>query len=122
MNVTDYINGGYGSFTLKSLKSDKHYTYRTNWSGDHSKLFVKLLTNADTYQYLGMITPAMKLVKTKATKNTGAPFKALEWFLTHMDSADVEFLQNGKCCRCGRELTTPKSIELGMGSVCAEKV
>ena len=29
--------------------------------------------------------------------------------------------QTGKCCCCGRELTDPKSIEDGIGPICAEK-
>ena len=28
----------------------------------------------------------------------------------------------GKCCKCGRKLTDPKSIELGIGPECAKAI
>jgi hypothetical protein len=34
----------------------------------------------------------------------------------------VEIHHEGKCCRCGRKLTVPRSIELGIGPECEGKM
>jgi hypothetical protein len=33
----------------------------------------------------------------------------------------IEIWHEGTCCRCGKRLTVPASIELGMGADCAKE-
>lgn len=51
---------------------------------------------------------------------------ALEWFLGRLmrgQSIDgVEFRHTGKCGRCGRKLTNPRSIDIGLGPECEGKL
>ena len=35
---------------------------------------------------------------------------------------DVEFIGSGKCARCGRLLTTPESVAMGLGPECASRM
>ncbi len=63
-----------------------------------------------------------------ASKALGSVSKAAMWtLLTRMRDGEAEavFAEFGKkfgtCCLCGRELTNPESVELGIGPVCRAK-
>ena len=68
------------------------------------------------------------IVRTKgSTANTNKSWTVLEWFLSALYSDEglgdkATFLHAGACARCGRELTTPQSLERGFGSTCWDKV
>jgi len=51
---------------------------------------------------------------------------AFAWLIDHLRRgelpASVEFWTCGTCGRCGRLLTTPESVERGIGPECAEKM
>ncbi len=61
------------------------------------------------------------------SKSDSAPStRAFRWFVENLlargaVSEKVEFWHEGKCARCGRKLTTPESIQRGLGPECAEK-
>jgi hypothetical protein len=135
-DVINYIEGGHGSLTIKSLKTGRHFTYRFRApKGNNNVMFVKFLADGDQWIYLGMIATSPDgwvLLATKASpakvSNTTV-FKALEWSLYQLQQDHLndlvfdwaEFRHDGSCCRCGRTLTTPESIDRGIGPVCAEK-
>lgn len=131
--VRQFIEGGKATFTLVSRKTGARYTYKVQRPAvqqtDRPCLFAKVLTgpsNESDYQYLGMIDD-LALRRTKASRiGMDAPsYKALDWLLRSLDRgllpASVEFWHEGRCCCCGRKLTTPESIRRGVGPECAEK-
>jgi hypothetical protein len=136
-DVINYIEGGHGSLTIKSLKTGRHFTYRFRAPKDDAadRLFVKFLADGDQWIYLGMATlgrDGWTLRATKASPSKAADtavFKALAWSLYQLQQDHLndlvfdwaEFRHDGSCCRCGRTLTTPESIDRGIGPVCAEK-
>lgn len=128
-DIRAYILGAHGAFTIESHKTGQHYTYRVSSVND--RFFIHVMTGgADDYEYLGMIVdhdnPTMRVIPTRASRfNAVSPtMAAVNWFMRHIavrpeiDESIVSFYHNGRCARCGRELTDPESIERGMGPVC----
>jgi hypothetical protein len=61
---------------------------------------------------------------SKSKIGAGAPsVKALEWFISRLGPEapeGVEVRHSGKCGRCNRTITTPASVDSGIGPECAE--
>lgn len=139
-NIRDFIFGGKAEFTLHSLKTDKHFSYRIidNWEEPDSPLkFVFFLSGSDNendWKYLGSARRFIKspninisFMLTKKSPDLKMPvIKAFSWFIYMLNknkiSNDIEFMHTGKCSACGRKLTTPESIRIGMGPVCAGRL
>ena len=130
-NSLDFILGGKAIFTLKSLQTGKHFTYQVKASKDEKCFFVQGLTgscNTDDYEYIGLIFAANnKFVHGKKSRiNADAPIVkafnfAFQYAINKSTNKSLEFYHVGKCCRCGRPLTTPESVTNGIGSDCASK-
>ncbi len=126
LSLRDYVTAGKASFTLKSLKSGDHYTYRVRRAKGKpdAPLFVQVLAPGEgrRFHYLGCIFPdGYRHGRKSPVKETEPEAKAFAWFWPRAESlpAIVEFHRSSKCCRCGRELTTPESIAAGVGPECA---
>ena len=134
MNRTQFIFAGNATFTLTSTRTGQSYTYKVREGkpmvSRAPKLFASVLTGPDNtadYTYMGIVERAgahAQLVPTRASAiNVNAPsWRALEWFLQHVDSDRVEVRHMGRCGRCGRALTVPSSIDSGLGPECAGRV
>jgi len=87
------------------------------------------LTAPDEYTYLGMIfdvtEPRVKTTKKSAYNADSVPVKALNYLFDHAGDSMPKGLtvrHEGRCCRCGRQLTVPSSIDAGIGPECAGKI
>lgn len=146
-DIRDYMFGGKAEFTLQSNVTGKHFTYRVLKYSDDKIRFVFFLggSNNDTdWIYAGKLrrfkrdpnalsTPLTKnnelaFARTPKSPSSAAPvMQAFGWFI-HMLNKDtiaedqVTFLHSGKCSACGRKLTTPESIQTGMGPVCRSRL
>jgi len=100
-----------------------------------NKFFVSLLSGSDNerdYTYLGMLVPSDKdgvpyvFMTTKRSRvGTDAPsYLAFTWtiakLMTGAEPEGVEIWHAGKCGICGRKLTVPTSIAIGIGPDCLE--
>jgi Family of unknown function (DUF6011) len=145
-DVRRFVLAGRAVFTLVSRKTGQRFTYRvTRPDGDDSVppkniWFVGVLTGQDNtgdYAYLGQVWPPRgsqvpgRLEFTHGCKAKVHPEAlsavAARWFFDNLlghgeVSSSVEFWHEGTCCRCGRPLTVPESIRLGVGPECADKV
>ncbi len=130
-NARAFLFAGNATFTIKSTRTGKHLTYKVRTSRSDLKQqgphFVSLLTGPDNYSnytYIGTVFSRENFrITRKSTCSSSAPgFKAFQWLLVHLLANElpdvVEFWHEGKCCKCARKLTDPKSIELGIGPVC----
>lgn len=120
-NPAEFLFAGKAEFTLQSKATLAHFTFRISASEDGRMFFVSLLTGGGK-QYAGCI-PAANRTEFRTTRGSkvGRDHRgvvALEWFLKHQDSDQVELHHCGKCARCGRKLTTPESIARGIGPEC----
>jgi len=143
-DAVKFINGGNSVFTIKSLKTDKHFTYKVNKNkNENSPYFVRVLAGPDNQnweasQYIGFLSSnwrsswaegKLPLVAGKKGKSDAASFKALNWVLktlqcpqhNDLSNAQFEIMHEGRCCRCNRALTHPDSIESGIGPECAKR-
>ena len=122
-----FFEGGNAIFTVTNPMG-KHYTYKIRHP-DKKPFFVSLLTGPDNctnYTYLGMYIPQNKTVKlTEKSKFTedSTPVKVIRWAIQMIaDNKPLpkgySILHEGRCCRCGRLLTTQESIINGIGPEC----
>jgi len=125
-----FIHGGNATFTFKSVRTGTHFTYKTKEiENSPGKFFVMWLCGSDNesdYAYLGMIN-ANNFFLTKGSKagKDSKVFQAFDWTYKALNqgvlNGQVEIFHEGRCCRCNRKLTTPDSIESGIGPECAKK-
>jgi hypothetical protein len=125
-----YMLGGNAKVTVVSRKSGQSYTYQIREKQveeDKTLHFVGVLTgpeNTRDYSFLGTIFDGEKFVHGRKSRiEVDAPSaRAFAWLWRNLDDEErVTVLHSGACSRCGRELTTPESIERGLGPVCAGK-
>lgn len=127
MNRAQFIRGGNATFTITSKATGKRFTYRVRRpkADPTAPLFASLLTGPDnetSYTYIGIVSET-GLRATRGSKvSTDAPgFRALEWFIRHLDTDQVDMCHEGRCGRCGRKLTVPESVASGFGPECLGK-
>ena len=120
--IQDFLKAGRPTFTLVSNKTGDHRTFRGQLSGNGNMLWVSLLVAPDSYKYVGTIYPATWTYGFTAKSPENHPIhRVLEYFAAGLRAGDLrqmEFKHAGRCGRCGRELTTPESIDIGLGPVC----
>jgi hypothetical protein len=140
----DFMVGGEwarqnATFTIVSVATGARYTFKVCAPREQDEtrgpvLFVKVLTgpsNESDYSYLGMVkrddAGTAHFFTTKATRFTedATCLKAFRWAFPRIAAGQLpdalEFWHEGKCCRCGRKLTDPESIESGIGPICATR-
>ncbi|MEO6305571.1 MAG: DUF6011 domain-containing protein [Bacteroidia bacterium] len=144
-----FMLGGKSTFTLKSLKTGKHFTYKvfnskvfSNGSAVQNPdfKFVHLMTGSDnqiSYTYMGFIKKQNSnwvFILDKGNKEKNRLAKLNEntpgviafnfvWdnLMIGREMPLLEFWSSGSCAVCGRLLTNEKSVELAMGPVCGPR-
>jgi len=139
-DVDRYVRAGRATITLVSRRTKTRFTYKVSKPEKDDgpvKFFVGLMNgpdNQNNYVYMGCIKQTYNgeyFTGTKASKvSRDAPsYKAFEWFwqkiITNKRSPDewgVDVWHEGSCCRCGRKLTVPESVEDGIGPECRKRM
>jgi hypothetical protein len=127
-----FLSAGKAIFTV-TLPSGRHYTYRVVKADECTdgkvRWFVGLLTRPDNYAgytYMGVYNPVLgQIFRTNRSKFSEDAkcwwaFERVLDFLhrgTKMEEG-MEIWHVGKCGRCGRRLTDPDSIRIGIGPEC----
>lgn len=131
--IKSYVLAGNAVITLESGITGKHFTYKiTHSKNDDNLYFVKCLRGADNstdYTYIGCYYADTKYFypdkKYKGIETYGWPksLQAINYLFRFLDNVPdkLKVYHEGKCCVCGRRLTTPESIELGIGPECANR-
>lgn len=89
------------------------------------KRFVSLLTGPDSYTCVGLVTDQGFRFTRKWESHDAPLTRAAVAAIITFDpqvleaAGKVYAMESGNCWVCGRELTTPESIEAGIGPVCA---
>jgi hypothetical protein len=124
--------------TFLNTETGNRFTYRIRQSeqqdGDTRPPvhFVQLLNGPDNetmFTYMGTIFGRRNFKHTKRSKvgEDTPSFKVFQWVWRHLESGSrlpdkIEIWHEGRCGRCGRALTVPSSIELGIGPECASQM
>lgn len=130
-DIKRFILAGKAIFTLESTRTGRWFTYKVvkKTFEDNVFYFVNVLTgqdNENSYTYLGVVNLNFHLSLTKKSKisEDSLSFKALNFFLNYIKNEklhdEVNFYHEGVCGKCGRRLTTPDSVKIGLGPVCRD--
>ena len=134
-DIKKFILAGKATFTLESTRTGKWFTYRVNkkeFKDDRGEVektfyFVSLLSgpqNDSDYRYLGTISTNFYVRTTKKSKigKDAISFKALNFFASYLRKGElhdeINIYHEGVCGKCGKKLTTPSSISVGLGPIC----
>lgn len=132
-----FMLAGNAYVTFQSRRTGTRFTYHVELAdprpGDDRAPphFVSVLTGPDnsaSYDYLGCIFEGERFRRTaKSRIAEDAPSAvAFGWvwrtLLSGKMHPELAVYHEGRCGKCGRRLTTPESIETGLGPVCASKV
>lgn len=132
----EFILAGRAIFTVSNPTGER-YTFKVSKKEAQPgsrytdpTYFVALLTGSDNesdYTYMGILKPAAgNVILTKASRYTAQskPYAVVNWAIGLVwrgksFPAGYRLQHEGKCGRCGRTLTVPESIDLGIGPDCA---
>lgn len=130
-DIRDFMLAGKSIVTIKSLKTEKHFTYKIKSSvrkldGPPGRYFVSVKDGNGYYPYMGMITASNGIfTNTRGSEisRIAPSFLAFKWVWLHIVNNSfpldkVEVWHEGRCGRCGRQLTDPESIASGYGPYC----
>ena len=136
MNIDkEFVLLGKVTLTIE-LPSGNHYTFAINKAGQTAEAddrwFVSMLTgpnNERDFNYVGMLDPmngTVYLTRASKFKRDTLPYVLINRTLIRIFAGELDIVKqhgynvhhSGKCGRCGRKLTTPESIECGIGPEC----
>lgn len=133
LDVPHYVLAGNATVTLVSGETNNRFTYKIKRHENKPELyFVNLLHGPDNesdYRYVGCYysdTHEFHPVKTYRDRPnfTWPPsMRAINFLFARLYTKPDNFhvYHEGRCGRCGRKLTTPESIERGLGPECFER-
>lgn len=129
--LKQFALAGNATFTVTSKKTGTRFTFRIRKPSDESPHFVSLLNgpdNENSYCFLGTIFNGEKYFHGKKSRvGQDAPSaQAFQWIWRHISDPvleeKIEVAHAGKCGKCGRLLTDPQSISIGIGPICREQM
>jgi hypothetical protein len=131
MLTKDFVLAGRAIFTVDNGRGEwytfqvKHKPADAQWP---AKWFLSLLTgpaNTTDYTYVGLLRldGTIGLTAKSRYNDESLPVKVARWALKLIWSesappAGYQIRHEGACGRCGRPLTTPESLERGLGPIC----
>jgi hypothetical protein len=129
--LREYVFAGNATFTVLNTESKNRFTIRVKKHKKEDLYFVSVLTgtdNVNSYTFLGTYFPKGKKYKRSNKSSIGfeaVSAKTVNWFFnTYLNNQSkfgvVEVYHEGSCGRCGRKLTTPKSVRDGFGPECVK--
>lgn len=133
-DIRRFMLAGKAVLTLKSLRTGAHFTYRIDCPKDNpdgDRRFVSVLTGADNtgdYTYIGMIygNEFRQTARSRVGRDAMS-VKVIAWFCRTVLASGIKHPElrinhEGHCGRCARPLTTPESVERGIGPECWKKM
>jgi hypothetical protein len=141
----DFLLAGKAIFTVEIPEQDRaakkaegldvkpHYTFKVEkkaaTAGFPETYFVHLLTGPDntkSYTYLGVLNAKTGVIRTSAKSNfkeDSVPFRLVNYVVSSLIEgqalrAGYNLHHEGRCGKCGLPLTTPESVERGIGPEC----
>src|SRR5688572_25348025 len=132
-----FVTAGKATFTALSKASGTHITFKVEraepkegQAESAAPHFVSVMTGTDNeadFSFLGTIFNGNTFFHGRKSRIAGDDKRAqaFAWLWRNIDNVPLdkmEFLPACACCRCGRKLTNPTSVELAIGPECAKKI
>ena len=123
----DFILAGNATVTFLNTQSKNRFTFKVSKPKDSDIHFVSVLTGPDTYTFLGSIfNNNLKHSKKSSISESAQSFQVFKFVFERLKTKNlpevIEIYHEGKCGRCGRQLTVPDSIVSGFGPECVKKI
>ncbi len=122
-----FMFAGNSTFTVVNTKTENRFTFKVKKSKDSNLFFINVLTGPDTYTYLGTAVEGVyRHGKKSAISLEAQSTKVFDYVLNKLKLGKlqdfVEVWHEGTCGKCGRALTVPKNIHLGIGPECIKSL
>lgn len=128
-NYFNAIFAGKSTFTIFNANTGNRYTYKVKQGVNNPDAYhVMLMTGSDNnndFTFIGTIFEKRKFnfYKNCRIDEKLPSIQGFIWFLIKVATNQaigehVEMWHEGKCCKCGRKLTTPDSLKSGFGPEC----
>jgi len=122
-----FIFAGNSTVTFMNAETGNRFTYRVKKSKDGSIFFVSVLSGPDQHSYLGTVSAGIYSHGRKSSFSPGCQSeKVFSYVLNKLKSGSlanqIEIWHEGKCGKCGRQLTVPSSIDTGIGPECIKSL
>lgn len=129
IHSADFFKAGKALFTVSNPKGER-YTFQIRRPKTKDILFASLVNGGESGRaYLGVYDPTANVVRStwkSCVREDSVTFKVLAWALRAVAQDRIPegyaVQHEGRCCRCGKALVDPDSINLGIGPDCRKKV
>jgi len=116
-----YMLGGRAIITLTSQATNKFLTYKITVKPEKPDMHFVWVHTSLGYKFVCTLKPDKKIVPGGMSTEC-LDYKAFVWAWRHIANNSMPkklaVYHNNTCCRCGRDLTTPKSMAAGVGPEC----
>jgi hypothetical protein len=124
IDAVKFIFAGNSTVTFLNINTKNRFTYHVKMSKDGSVYFVSVLTNTENYEYIGIVVNNHYTHGKKSNISYSAQsVKVFEYILSKLKSNTLpDFIEIWHEGKCGRPLTVPESIDIGIGPECLKKL
>ena len=129
-HIEKFLFAGNSYFIMTSKRTGTKYQFHICSNDEKTLWFVNVVDKhgAEYAGYIKKFKGAYNWYKGRGGKYDLSDNRILSlmWLTRHLHDVDIQdkiTIQHvGRCARCGKKLTTPESIELGLGPICADVV
>lgn len=122
-NAREYLLAGNAVVTFRNSSTGNRFTYKVRRPDEDHPHFVMIRTGSEDWIFMGTIFDGdqYRHGKRSSISRDSQSAKTFEWLWRNIDSlpTEIEIWHEGRCLRCGRQLTTPESIRRSYGPECA---
>lgn len=130
-HILAFLLAGNAHATFVSQRTGTRFTYRVSVpkrrdaNAGEPPHFVSVLTGPDHYEYLGCIYRRTMYAHGRKSRigEDATSAKTFAWLWKFLSAGQMppecEVWHEGRCSKCGRQLTDPESIARGLGAKCA---
>jgi hypothetical protein len=120
-----------GIITVQSVKTGEHRTFRIRTQPADAKFapgerIISMLIGSDNesdYNPIGFVKDNGRVILWRRHRDSFRKHAMLLERLDDYETANfIKYNFEGRCRRCNRRLTTPESVETGIGPVCAAMI
>ena len=121
-------NNDGGEFIVKSLKTEKDYTFKVSRSCFKFIWYTHVFVEKGYAHFNRLGTFKNGKIFNKRDEVFTPAAEAISWVLRQVEKGqfdvldkNVEIMHTGNCLVCGRKLTDAKSVAIGIGTICSKK-